>query len=281
MASYTRNNLSSTPRPLVVSFSNQKGGVGKTTTTHHMADAGRRAGLRVLVIDADPQGNLTAGITQGRLSPDQVGLADVLSKQTQLPISEVVIPTGWEGVDLIPTVGEGLAVVSSELIVTATGRELKLRRALESYLSESDLDYDLVLIDCPPAIDQLMINALVASTHVVAVTQTRLFSMDGLARLVQNIGDVIEAYNQQLQIAGFLVNQFEKQLTTAQQRKRELVEAAAELGVPVMEPSIPKRTMIAETVEDGESLMDRGGEDATRLAGIYDSYLSKLMKVGA
>lgn len=264
----------------IITLPNQKGGVGKSTSLYHLADAARRAGHKVLVIDADPQGNITDALP-GEVSADQEGLADVLSATTQLSLDEVVVPTGWDGVDLVPTTGEGLAIVSNELIITTTGREFKLHKALTAYLQAmGDNRPTVVLVDTPPVIDQLLVNALTASTHVLPVTHAELWSLDGLVRLVNNIRDVRDAYNSQLTIAGVLINQYEKKLNSAMENKRDLITSAKDLGLTVFEPAIPKRAKIADTTKEQKSLTELSGEDTVEIVRIYDSIVHRLLQEG-
>lgn len=258
----------------VVVMANQKGGVGKTTTTYHFADAARRNGLKVLAIDIDPQGSLTSSLSREYLPPDTIGLADVLSARTNEQLADVIVPTVWDGVDLAPTTGENLSFVRDELIATRMGRESKLKLAIQS-LDEGA--YDLVLIDCPPSIDQLTSNALVAADAVVIVTHASLYSMNGIAHLIDNVELVNQFYNPALRIAGIVLNQFERQLNAPVARKMELSEAIESHGLVIYEPVIPKRTIISETVENGESLSDYGNEVAQQLAKNFDLYISKVM----
>lgn len=257
----------------IVASANQKGGVGKTTTVYHLARAAQQKGLRVLAIDIDPQGSLTSSLAKEDLE-DSVGLADVLSAQTKEPIENVLAPTIWEGVDLVPTTGETLSFVRDELITTRMGRESKLKKAIQSLGQDR---YDLILIDCPPSIDQLTINAMVAANAVLIVTHASYYSLNGIAHLIANIEGIKEHYNPELCISGIVVNQYERNLNAPYARKMELSEAMEQQGITVFEPAVPKRTMIAETAENGQALDESGSEDNRQLVKIYDSYVSKIM----
>lgn len=261
----------------IIAISNQKGGVGKTTTAYHLARAAWLQGIKVLAVDADPQGNLTEALGGDGIEPDQATLADVLSAQTQVPLLDVISPSVWDGVDLVPTTGEGLSVVSTELLTAKTGREFRMRNALAAALEQMGEDaYDLVLIDCPPAIDQLTINALVTADSVLIVTHTRLWSMVGLTRLVGNISDIVQYYNGDLTVAGIVINQHDKSTKSAQARRLQLENAAEQLELKIFEPVVPKRTVIGDATEAGAGLDDYGAE-AQPLVEIYDRYINRLM----
>lgn len=257
----------------IFALANQKGGVGKTTTAYHLARAAHRRGLKVLVIDIDPQGNLTSSLSRDDLDPDSPNLADVLSAQTPETMDDVLVPSLWEGVDLIPTTGETLPYVRNELIATQMGAESKLKKAIHSM---GEGRYDLILVDCPPSIDQLTINALVASDAVLVVTHAARYSLDGIAHLIDSIQSLREHYNPSLDLAGLIVNQYEKQRNASQAWRLELTQATEKLGLTVYEPVVPKRTLIAETAENGETLDTRRGEDARHLVEIYDRYITKI-----
>lgn len=259
----------------IVAIANQKGGVGKTTTAYHLARAAHLQGLKTLIIDTDPQGNLTTVISRDRLEVDTAGLADVLTDQTDTTMEDVLVPALWDGVDLVPAIGVGLSLVRDELITTPMGRETKMKRAIRSLGKDR---YDLIIIDCPPAIDQLTINAMVAADDVLIVTHTHLFSMNGMTLLLSNIQKVREHYNEDLSIAGIVINQFEKTHNDHQEAKLELTRGAERLGIDVFEPSIPKLKTISKTVVDGDVLDRQKTEQNLHLVAIYDRYINKLMK---
>jgi chromosome partitioning protein len=188
----------------IFAFCNQKGGVGKTTTVFHLAYAVAQAGRRALVVDVDPQGNASTVLTRAELASDDVGVADVLAESSNATIADAVVPTIWSGVDLVPTVpgNESLAYVRDQLVVAGAGRERRLRDAIDLVRGA----YDVVLIDCPPSLDLLTVNALVAARAAVVVTQSALFAANGLARLLRTIDAVKRSYNPDLAMLGAIVN---------------------------------------------------------------------------
>lgn len=254
----------------VLTACNQKGGVGKSTTIFHMTRAAVTAGLRVLVVDADPQGNITSVLTTD-VDEGDVGLADVLSDYTSETITDVIVPGIWDGLDVVPTTGESLGLVRDQLVVAGAGRELRMRKALEPLRAE----YDLILIDCGPNLDQLVINALTASDGALVVTQTKLWSANGLAKLLDTIAAVTASYNPNLTVAGVVLNQHEARTIGGGHWAGEIAAAAEARGLPLLSPPVPKRQVIADATEEARGL-DEGDTDARELAAIYDGYLAAL-----
>jgi chromosome partitioning protein len=269
----------------IYALCNQKGGVGKTTMTFHLARAAVRAGLRVLMVDADPQGNLTtiAGVD---VSPDQVGLADVLSTRAPETLADVIVPTSWEGAHLVPTPDpDTLAAVGDELVIAGPGREGRLRAALADVAE----DYDVVFIDCPPSLGLLFVNCLTAAKKAGIVTHTGLFSVNGIAQLLKTILAVQTYYNAALVIAGILVNHHEARTISGQTWLANLEEAAAaqvdDEGNPapltVLRPSIPKAVVIKDSSEAGRGLDEwpnhtNPSVEAMGLLGLFTAHLATL-----
>lgn len=254
---------------------NQKGGVGKTTTCFHLADAARRAGLRVLVVDMDPQGNITRALSHDELSEDAPSMPQVLSYRTPHTMPAVIVAGEWPGVDVAPTVGDSLAVVRDELLLRGQRSEQRLADALK------DVDrsaYDLALIDCPPAIDLLTQNSMTASDAALIITHSRYFSITGLSRLLNTLSVVKKYYNPALAIAGIVVNQHEDVTTQGRYFADELRDLAAAERIPIYEPLVPKRVVIADAAEGGHSLTEAKTREDRQLAEIYDSFVRLLME---
>ncbi|MEV7801175.1 AAA family ATPase [Microbacterium foliorum] len=249
----------------IYTFFNQKGGVGKTTTTYLQADAANSKGLKTLLIDTDPQGNLTKSTSQEPLPADTAGLADVLTSRAETTAQEVITPTIWENVDLIPTPSRALDLVRDELLVTPTGRENRLKKAIKPLLDE----YDLILIDCPPSIDMLTINALVASQGLIIITQAALWSVDGIAELMQTVQAVQENYNENLRIEGVVVNQFIKNTNSARHWLSDLEEATNSQGMKLFYPPMPQAVRIKEITEASSSLQEASNDELARIQRVY------------
>ena len=256
----------------ILALCNQKGGVGKSTTTFHLARAAITAGQRVLVVDLDPQGNLTSVAAAEPVAEDQVGLADVLSSRAEETARDVIVSGVWEGLEVLPTTGETLGFVRDELVVAGAGREGRLREAL----TEVATDYDLILIDCAPSLDQLTINGLTAADAAVVVTQSKLWSANGLAHLLTTIDNVRRYYNPGLSGAGIIVNQHEEHTVAGRHWRQELQEAATARSLTVLTPPVPKRAAIADATEAARGLDEWGTSEATTLASLYADYLTTL-----
>jgi len=200
--------------PHVIAIANQKGGVGKTTTAINLAGALAENGLRVLLIDMDPQANLTAGLGIN-LNTVQRSMADVLSDgRSSLP--DVILPTETAGIDVAPAHID-LASTEGELF-TALGRESILREAMRESVDE----YDYVLIDCPPNLGLLTVNGLVAADSVIIPVQTQFYAMKGLNNLVKVINAIRLKLNHDLRILGLLPTFYDRRTNLARDMLDEL-----------------------------------------------------------
>jgi chromosome partitioning protein len=226
--------------PRVIAFANQKGGVAKTTTTLNLAVAFAERGLRVLAIDLDPQGNLT--MSQG-MNPDTIerSMFDVLVHR--LPITEVIERTEVDvAVSSIDLAGAELALSSM------IGRERTLEKALLPIKSE----YDYILIDTPPSLGLLTINALVASHGVIVPVQCEYLSLRGLVQLENTMSMIRENLNPDVRIAGILPTMFD----TRTLHSKEAVEILEEnFGDLVFRTRIRKTVRYAEAPVKGSSIL--------------------------
>ncbi len=226
----------------VIAILNQKGGVGKTTTTINLAAYLARDGKTVLVCDIDPQGNTTSGLGVNKNNLDST-LYDVLFSraETDKTIKEV----GSTGLFLLPSNAE-LAGAEVEL-VQSQQREFRLKSALK------DLDYDYILIDCPPSLGLLTINALTAADEVLIPVQTEYYAMEGLSQLLSVVQQVRQALNPNLNILGIVITLYDKRTSLSEQVKNELER---HFGDKVLKTVIPRNVRLAEAPSFGKSIAE-------------------------
>jgi chromosome partitioning protein len=244
----------------VFAFINQKGGVGKTTTMFHLARAAVLSGKSVLAVDMDPQGNTTLAAC-GSLPEDTPGLADVLVARDPMTIEDVMIPGCWDGLSVVPTVGESLGYVRDEMVISGVGRERRLLEALKPELDK----FDTIFIDCAPTLDLLTINALTAATSAVIVTETKLFSASGLQKILKTVETIKTSYNASLNVAGLIINKHEEKTVSGKQWLEDIQQMH-----PVAFPVIPKSVAISDSQEAGRGL-DQWPSDKS--ASLLDMYL--------
>jgi chromosome partitioning protein len=227
--------------PHVISVANQKGGVGKTTTSINLAAALAALGQRVLMIDLDPQANASAGLGVDASSGESI--YNVL--MDGLPLAEVLCPTAVPGLDLAPS---HIDLSAAELeLVSALAREYALKRVLE----KAALTHDYVIIDCPPSLGLLTLNALVASDHVVIPVQCEFYALAGLAKLTDTIGRIRNALNQELDVAGALLTMYDSRTNLS----RDVVdEVRANFPGNVFEALIPRSVRLAEAPSHGSPI---------------------------
>jgi chromosome partitioning protein len=219
----------------VYAFANQKGGVGKTTTAINLAACLAEAGERALVVDLDPQANATSGLGMRVNGTSSYDLLD------GAPLSELARPTRFENLFIVPSKPE-LAGAAVELSRREDGD-----RYLADALQHAD-GFDFVLLDCPPSLGPLTVNALAAADRVVVPVQTEYYALEGLAQLVQSINLIKSRLNPQLSIAGVL-------LTMADSRTRLSADVEAEVrkhfGKLVFETVVPRSVRVAEAPSHG------------------------------
>lgn len=227
------------PRVLVIA--NQKGGVGKTTTAINLGTALAAVGQPTLVIDLDPQGNASTGLGISR-HDRLVTSYDVL---TGAPLADAVAPTRIPGLCVVPSVVD-LSGVEFEL-VGAERRNFRLRDALAAFaLTSSNFSY--ILIDCPPALGLLTINAMAAADAVVVPLQCEFFALEGLTQLLRTIERVKTALNPTLELQGVILTMFDKRNNLSDQVASDV---RAHLGEKVYQTVIPRNVRISEAPSHG------------------------------
>jgi chromosome partitioning protein len=231
----------------VIAIANQKGGVGKTTTTINLGAYLAAGKKRVLVVDLDPQGNTSSGlgITADKLSGD---LYDVLMEG--MAPAAVARGTAVDGLSVLPA-SPILAAAEVEMVAVPQ-REYKLRQAIESVMD----DYDFVLIDCPPSLGILTVNGLVAAHDLIIPVQAEFYALEGLGQLVQTVQRVRKGLNPSLGLMGVLVTMHNGRTTLSMQVHDEVKRHFPD---KVFETVIPRNVRLAEAPSFGKSIMHYDG----------------------
>lgn len=250
-----------------ISIFNQKGGVGKTTTVINLAAALGKLGKRILIVDADPQGNATSGLGIDKNSL-KLSLYDGLIDGVDL--KKIVRKTSAENVDIIPSNVE-LAGAEIELI-EIENRELSLKKALTTIEDE----YDIVFVDCPPSLGLLSLNGLSASHSVIVPIQCEYYALEGVSQLVDTISLVKKSLNPDLEIEGVVLSMFDGRTNLSIQVVEEVKEY---FKGKVYTSIIPRNVRLAEAPSYGLSVIDydpksKGAEAYTELAEEF-LYLSE------
>lgn len=225
----------------IIAIANQKGGVGKTTTTINLGAYLASGSRSVLIIDLDPQGNTSSGlgINKDELSGD---MYDVLIEGT--PAAAVVRGTNVEGLSILPA-SSVLAAAEVEL-VAAQKREFRLREAI------SELDYDYIIIDCPPSLGILTVNGLAAAHELIIPVQAEFYALEGLGQLVQTVQRVRKGLNPELRLMGVLVTMHNGRTSLSVQVHEEVKRHFPDT---VFETVIPRNVRLAEAPSFGKPIM--------------------------
>jgi chromosome partitioning protein len=223
----------------VTACTNQKGGVGKTTTVINLAAYLALAGTRILVIDLDPQGNATSGLGIDRRSIERSSY-DALVDRT--PIDGLIVRTAVDGLDLVPST-PALSGAEVELVGVAA-RE----RRLAASLAELNGRYDRVLIDCPPSLGLLTVNALTAADGVLIPIQTEYYALEGLSQLVNTIRRVREGLNPRLELDGVLLTMYDARTRLSAQ---VATEVRRHMNGTVYDTVVPRSIRLSEAPSHG------------------------------
>jgi chromosome partitioning protein len=227
----------------IVSLCNQKGGVGKTTSTINLGAALAGYGRRVLLVDLDPQGALSVGLGVNYMELDRTIYNLLMEPETG--IDDILLKTNVPGMDLVPS---NIDLSAAEVqLVGEVAREQTLQRVLEPVLA----DYDFVLIDCQPSLGLLTVNALTASHGVIVPLECEFFALRGVALLIQTIDKVRERLNPQLELDGVLATMFDSRTLHSREVLGRLVEA---FGEKTFHTVINRTVRFPETTVAGEPI---------------------------
>ncbi|MFM6974475.1 MAG: ParA family protein [Agromyces sp.] len=243
----------------VFTISNQKGGVGKTTTTVNLASALARSGAKVLVVDLDPQGNASTALGVDHHS-ETLSSYDVLVGD--VPMGEVIRPSAEHSLlDCLPA---NIHLAGAEIeLVSLVAREQRLQRALNAHLSQLDRPYDYVFIDCPPSLGLLTINAFVAAREVLIPIQCEYYALEGLSQLLKNIEMIRTHLNPQLQVSTILLTMYDGRTNLAQQVAEQVRE---HFPREVLETVIPRSVRVSEAPSYGQTVIEYDFDSTGSLA---------------
>ena len=243
----------------VIAITNQKGGVGKTTTAINLGASLAANDLRVLLIDLDPQGNSTTGLGIEK-GPEKLTTYNILLGD--VPVHDPIVKTDCDGLEIMPA-DKNLVAANLEL-VGLPDREAQLSRAIVSLRD----NYDYILIDCPPALDLLTLNALLAADSVLIPIQCEFFALEGISQLMDTVDKVRDSFSHPLRIEGILLTMYDERTNLARQVADDLRDFFSD---EVLSTVIPRSIRLAEAPSYGKPILmydprSRAAESYIRLA---------------
>lgn len=230
-----------TAKKRIITIANQKGGVGKTTTAINLATALAAIGEQVLVIDLDPQGNASTGLGIERRAR-RYSSYDLMTRNADL--SEIVVPTAVPNLSVIPSTMDLLGVE-----MEIAGEKDRVQRVKSALAGEAASAFDYVLIDCPPSLNLLTINAMVAAHSILVPLQCEFFALEGLSQLLDTVGQVRGTLNPDLDIQGIVLTMYDARNNLAQQVVADVRE---HLGDKVYATLIPRNVRVSEAPSYGK-----------------------------
>ena len=252
MADTTHKTLMAAPPVRILAISNQKGGVGKTTTAINLGTALAAAGERVLILDLDPQGNASTGVGIGP-EARPLTMYDVMTRAAS--VLAAAIRTKVPGLSIVPA-NSDLVSLEAELVADA-GRPYKLRDALAVMAAEQmqvtgGMPFNYVLIDCPPSLSLLTLNAMTAANAVLVPIQCEFFALEGMAQLKETVDQIKASLNPRLEIQGVVLTMHDQRTSFS----REIAEnVRAFFGAKVYQTVIPRNIRVAEAPSHGQPIL--------------------------
>lgn len=226
----------------ILAFANQKGGVGKSTSAINIAAAFTLKGKRVLIVDCDPQGNTTSGVGINKKNI-RAATYDVLISRVEP--GSAIVPTNFDKLYIMPS---NIKLAGAEFeLVDADNREKRLKKALEAVKDQ----FDIIVIDCPPSLGLLTVNALVAADGIIVPMLCEYFSLEGLTQLLMTVKEIKRRYNPSLELTGILITMYNGRLNLSQEVAAELKKYYSDRLLPTV---IPRSVKISEAPGFGEPI---------------------------
>ena len=248
----------------IISVANQKGGVGKTTTTINLGASIANHGYKVLIVDIDPQGNATSGLGIEKSTVDK-DIYNVLIDE--IPLSETIHHTETKNLDAVPAT---IQLAGAEMELTSMmARETRLKQGID----EVSHEYDFILIDCPPSLGQLSINAFTASDSILIPVQIEYYAMEGLSQLLNTIRLVQKHFNKNLGVEGVLLTMLDARTNLGAEVVKEV---QSYFNKKVYKTIIPRITKLAEAPSYGKPITEYAPK--SRGSQVYDSLAKEVLK---